>query len=379
MRVTLKNVIRIVVLATWLVANVAIAEELRDKLNRIFEHEGRTNEQSISVQQSGDLSAEGYCTIVESNKTILDFSKLQQIANQSRLSLPDYDDPKLSDWVTERINEKQKQMRGPVDVDSIIWHIKLWGDQCALKHIDDEVFYFFYDERKRQAFKAAIEKFNAQKNETKLDARGNLVKANSKYPSLIDAIEGEVFSYQGTAIGDLSHSKIWQHKARLALAFPLGEKAIESTGVGKAIVENLQQEARGKKYLNSPDGKLALSYQYIELIDQCVERDKKLDEEFKKKNGKSSHLRPMISGEQYTNAKKVAKRIESALVNKLEGSKAEIWKNTTSTNLDQMFIANKSKFYDMEMFCTGVLGELDKIGVDVLGKRDWTLLNEIKI
>lgn len=317
---------------------------------------------------SGNLitSASQYCEAIENSKLIREFSTQLaksitvvprnnneglEILNFQARSL-DNNQGNLTKWVYEQLSPKGKcySLNGGCFDKEVAKKVMSWAGYCQAKHVDDELFLFFRDWGERTI---------------RVEGEKNSVRAYD--PPLSAAVrEG---------------NRLWA--TLIAVALPDGINALETTGkqnaeefrayldaktkeheesnrvaAEKARQEKIKEKA-DSEFANSPNGKLTKAYQSMAAINQCVEV-------------REGYAMVYVNDVQHTKAKKLMRRIETALKNKLQGTTAdELWKKTASSvNVREGFINAKLWYGANEIqVCQAFIQQLEEISENVLGKN----------
>lgn len=324
-------------------------------------------DQSVNNGRSIESAAQ-YCEEVESSQLIREFatqlSRTRAIRRWGSWGKSDFSDLReqafdnsarqLTTWVYEQVEKKGPCFGTNCErrcVDEVICRqraetILRWAGYCAAKHIDDELFMFFV---------ADLDKVDVE-------------KVNARSPGYIASAS------EGGFLATL-----------MAISLPNGLNMLESTGrenlealrahIDKVIQkqekddkadaewaqkkeEEKKAEQEKQKFANSPAGKLSAAYRLMASIDQCVEI-------------REGYAFVYINDIQHTKAKKLIRRIETALKDKLQGTTTdELWNKAASgVNVQAAFIAARLLGFDEAQVCRSYIHDLEAVGERVWGKK----------
>lgn len=392
---SLTSILRKAMLALLLLSNHAFADPLADLIKGVAASldKGRQNSQQTSngnssgtsgpvsatphnqgnpqTTNSGNLitSASQYCEAIENNKLIREFSILLAKSlvvprnntegnnvDGFRTRALDNGSGDLTKWVFDQLKADWKtcsSFEGKCFNKDAADKVVVWAGACQAKHVDDELFLFF------------TENFSSNPLSDNRERIRNSINTSSTLPNFIVK----------------TGSKLWG--TLVAVSLPNGINALEATGKrnvdefrayldanikeheksDREAAEFVRQEKEKRKaeqeFANSPNGKLTKAYQSMTAINQCVEI-------------REGYAMVYINDVQHTKAKKLMRRIETALKNKLQGTTAdELWKKTASSvNIRESFINAKLWLGANEIqVCQSFIQQLEAIGENVLGKN----------
>jgi len=328
---------------------------------------GSHSQGNPQTTNSGNLitSASQYCEAIENNKLIREFST--QLARSVTFELAlnnsihnirarSLDDNKgnLTQWVYKQLGQKQGKcysFNGGCFDEEAVKKVMSWVGYCKAKHVDDELFFFFHDWGEGSTIRVEEEKNRVRAYDPPLSA---IIRAGNRLwgtliavslPNGINALEaaGKQNAEEFRAYLD---ANIKEHEESNRVA------------AEKARQEKIREKA-DSEFANSPNGKLAKAYQSMEAINQCVEV-------------REGYAMVYINDAQHTKAKKLMRRIEAALKNKLQGTTAdELWKKTASNvDIKKGFIHAKlwSGANEIQV-CQAFIQQLEGVGENVLGKN----------
>lgn len=364
--------LRMALLALLLLSNHVLADPFADLLKGVAASlaKGAQNQQpanSHGAQQAtsngGSIeSASQYCETIENNKLIREFATqlaravtveltLNDNVRNTRWRSLDNNQGNLTQWVNKQLSSTGKcyGFRGCFDNETAD-KVMSWAGYCRAKHIDDELFFFFHDWGEGSTIDVENEKNNARSYNPPLSI---VVRpGNRLWGTLIAvALPNGINALKTTGK---------QNAEELRAYLDANIKEHEKT-VREAAERSRQEEEKRKaerEFANSPNGKLATAYQAMAAINQCVEL-------------REGYAMVYINDVQHTKAKRLMRRIEAALKNKLQGTTADdLWKKVASNvDIQKGFINAKLWTGQNEIqVCQSFIQRLEEIGESALGR-----------